>query len=349
MTTINNATAISTQMPTVTMTTLAECIREMFALNMACFIHGAPGVGKSALFDQCAKADGVGYRVDSFAALQEVDANGVPVPDLQTMSTKWMKPDFIPNVERDGPRGYWFIDEANALGPSMEPVLFRLAQERMVGTHKIPDGWVPMFAGNRIKDRASAKRMATPLRNKLAHFNVEADLESWLRWAIVNNIDPRLCAFLRHRPHLLHIMPASDDVFCFPTPRAWEKVSKLINKPKSVRHFLIESVVGDSPAAELEGFLRIAADWSSPDEAIKNPTTAKLAPEDNPAACYGMAMALSRAATRQNFDNIMTYVERWQTREFGVATIVDAVRRDPSLTQTAAFGTWAVANQDIAL
>jgi hypothetical protein len=345
---MNNDT-ISTNMPTVTMSTLDACLEEMINLDMATFIWGPPGIGKTAVPAQVTKRMGIGLRVNSFNSMETVDVNGLPVPDLETLTTRWLKPEFIPQVERDGPRGVWFLDEANTVSPAMMPVLFRIVQERMAGTHPIPQGWVPVLAGNRAKDRASAQRMPTPLRNKLAHFNVEADVDSWVKWAIPAGISPYLIAFLRFRKDLIHKMPATDDVNTFPTPRAWEKVSSLIGKPRELRQHLISAIVGDGPAAEVEGFLRVFSTLPKIDEAIANPKTCALPPQSEPASCYAMAMALARSATRQNLQSIMTYVERFTTHEFSVVAIVDAVRRDPSLTQTSAYGVWAVANQEVAL
>ena len=334
-------------MTTVTMKTLALCLAEMAKEDIATFIWGPPGVGKSALVRQVAQT--IGYNViDCRLNVREpVDLTGLPVADLKAKTTDWMRPEFLPREDRDGPRGFFFLDELPTVGPSMMPVAFQLVQERVAGTHIIPPGWLPVAAGNRVKDRAAAQRLPTPLRNKLAHFNVEPDLDAWIDWASGNGISPYLMAFLRFRKDLLHVMPASDEVNAFPTPRAWEKVSKIVGRPKQIRQHLVASIVSDGVAAELEGFLRICHSLPSVDEAIANPTTAQV-PTD-PATCYAMSMALARTATRANLASVMTYAKRFATREFEVITVIDAVKRDATLTQTAAYGTWAVANQDVTL
>jgi MoxR-like ATPase len=336
-------------MTTVTMKTLALCLEEMIAEDIAAFIWGVPGVGKTAVVEQVAKKLGIGFIDCRLNVREPVDLTGLPVADLTAGVTQWLRPEFLPNVKRDGARGIFFLDELNTVGPSMMPCAFQLVQERKAGTHAIPDGWVPIAAGNRVKDRASAQRMPTPLRNKLAHFTVEPDVDAWVEWAIPAGINPYVIAFLRFRKDLLHVMPESDEVNSFPTPRAWEKVAKVVNRPREVRQHLVSSIVGDGPAAELEGFLRVFSTLPKIEEAIANPTTATLPPQNEPASCYAMAMALARSATRQNLQAIMTYVKRFTTREFEVISVLDAVKRDASLTQTSAYGVWAVANQDVAL
>lgn len=348
--TLATETSITTNMPTVTMRTMEKCLRELLLDDLACFIWGAPGIGKTAMVNQVGRSIPNWNVITTVLNCREpVDMTGMPQPDLKANLTRWLRPEFMPREDRDGAEGIWFIDEANTVGSAMMPVMFQLIQERMCGTHPIPKGWRIVCAGNRTKDRASAQRMPTPMRNKLAHFNVEADLDSWIDWAHKAQINPYVIAFLRFRPHFLHMMPTSDEVNTFPTPRQWEKVAKQINKPRELRQMLIGSLVGDGIAAEVEGFLSIFSKIPSVEDAIRNPKTAELPDEKMPSLCWAMATALARKATRQNFSNVIEYVSRFHTREFEVAAVIDAAKRDTTLQETSAFGTWHVRNQDILL
>jgi hypothetical protein len=343
---------------TITMKTMTTLLPALIQEDVAAFVWGAPGIGKTEAVEQVARSMGIGFLDCRLNIREPVDLAGLPVADMAAGVTRWMQPDLLPQLERDGPRGIFFLDELNTVGPSMMPVAFQLIQERRAGTHKILDGWVPIAAGNRAKDKAAAQRMPTPLRSRLAHLTVEPHLESWVEWAIGAGIDPRLVAFLRFRPELLHIMPGQiasgktvptfpEDANSFPTPRGWAKVAKFIKHPRDIRLPLVAALVGDGPAAELEGFLRVCDSITPISEIIANPTGAPMSKD--PATLFATSMGLARAATRANLDAVITYANRMPSREFGLITVVDAVKRDKTLCDTAAFGTWTVANQDVAL
>lgn len=325
----------------------AICITALIDANEPAFLWGPPGVGKSEAIRQIAKDTGRGL-IDFRASLRDpVDLRGLPLVDEKTNKTRWLSPHELPNVERDGARGILFMDELNVASQAMQAACFGLVLERRIGEYVLPEGWVPIAAGNRRADRAAAQRMPTALRNRFAHFEVEADLGAWCKWATIAGIDPQMIAFLRYRTELLHVMPAGDQN-AFPTPRAWAKVAKIINQPESVRHHLIRAIVGEGAAAECEGFLRLWANLPPIAEILRSPTTAKKPGDDQPAEMYAVATALARKVDRTTFGNALIYAKRLPA-EYGVIIAKDAVARDPKLKETEAFVSWALENKDVVL
>jgi hypothetical protein len=216
-----------------------------------------------------------------------------------------------------------------------------------------------MAAGNRMFDRAAAQRMPTALRNRFKHLNIEPCVKAWTVWAGANNVDPFLVQFLNFRPALLHIMPGQEvddgnikikmdpDANAFPTPRSWADAAQYVNEPQDLRQTCIAAAVSDGPAAEFEGFLRIAKSLPTLADMENAPKTATV-PDGQPAAKYACVALIAKFATRENFENLLTYAARLG-REYAVMAAVDAVRRNPGLEKTAAYTTWAVANQDVTL
>jgi hypothetical protein len=187
--------------------------------------------------------------------------------------------------------------------------------------------------------------MPTALRNRFAHLNIEPDVGAWTKWAAANGMDQYLIAFLNFRKPLIHMLPAGDEP-AFPSPRAWAAVNKFILLPPKLRQPLVASLVGEGPATELEGFLRVVTELPTLQEILADPTSAK-APTD-PAGKYAASALLARSVDRKNFGTLLTYAKRLG-REFEVLTVVDSVKRQPDLTHTGDFGSWAVANQDVRL
>jgi MoxR-like ATPase len=308
-------------------------------------LWGPPGIGKSAIVFQ------LGERkrrkvIDFRANLREpVDMRGIPVPDLKTGVTRWLVPDELPQVERDGATGYLFLDEINTASPQMMAVLMGLVLDRRVGEYALPDGWQIIAAGNRVSDRAAAQRMPTALRNRFAHIFITPDVDAWCLWANANGVAPEMVAFVRLRRELLHIMPKGDEN-AFPTPRSLTKAAKYINAPKKIRMRLFASHVGDAVAGELDGFIELYHSLGSLDDIIADPDKASVPKEAS--ARYAVCTGLARLATRKNFPAIIKYATRLN-RESEILVVTDATSRDENLKDVAAYSQWAVKNQDIIL
>lgn len=371
-------------MTAVSLNTAVRLMFEYVLDGVPVFLWGPPGVGKSdtvrylrELLDkhfygntlrekavaltkkhpnataESAKAIAAKYKFGlveiRLSQRESVDLRGLPLIDAKANTTRWLPPNELPQVERDGERGMLFIDEANAaLSKSMEAAIMQLILEGKLGDYVLPKGWVIVAAGNRIADKAVATRLGTASRNRYAHIEVDKDLDSWVEWANRVNLHSAIVAFHRwSKGEHLHIMPKGDEN-CFPTPRGWERVAKFADRPEDIRQQLVAGIVGEGPAAVVEGFLRM---WSRlPDlEMIKkNPKAAKVPPIDEPSVYFAVSSAIAREADKDNFENILIYAARLG-KEFEVRTCVDAVKRDPSLQKTKAFAKWAVANQDVTI
>lgn len=313
------------------------------------FMWGAPGIGKSAITNQIA-ADR-NWNVIDFRASTRDPVALMGLPDLTEGTTKWKVPDEFPKIERDGPEGILFLDELNAAPPSMMAAMFGFVLERKVGDYRLPPGWRIIAAGNRQSDRAAAQRMPTALANRFAHIDVDPDLSAGHDNVHIEHfnkigVDPKLIAFLRFRPALIHVMPKNDER-AFPTPRSWEQVAKVMKIQGSERLQATTAIVGEGAAAEIEGFLRVYQNLPSLDLVLANPNSAKV--PDDPAARFAITAGLARKVDAKTFDNGMAYIQRIPAREFEIMFAVDAVRRDPGLSHTQTFTSWAVRNQDVTL
>jgi len=327
---------------------IAECAELMEIQAKAgdpVMLWGPPGVGKSDAVRQ------MGARfsckvIDIRLNIREpVDLRGIPVPNTKTQTVTWYTPDELPQVERDGEEGILFLDEINTASPAMMAVAFGLVLDRKVGDYELPAGWVIVAAGNRVSDRAAAQRMPTALRNRFAHHVVMPDVNAWADWANTNGIAPELVAFLRLRRDLIHVMPKGDEN-CFPTPRSWARCSKYVSTSPKHRMRLFASHVGMAYAAELEAFIQLYRSMGDLADIIKDPRGAKVPTE--PSHRYAVCTGLARMATKENFGAILAYADRLP-RESAILVAHDATLKTPSLKNTAAYGKWAVANQDLTI
>ena len=309
------------------------------------FLWGPPGIGKTDVVRALGRKKG--RKVLEFHAnLREtVDLRGIPVPDLKTGTTRWLVPDELPRVDRDGEEGYLFADEMNTASAQMQAAMFSLALEGRIGDYWLPAGWRVIGAGNRVIDRAAAQRMPTALRNRLGHLFIAPDVDAWVAWAKANGVPAEIIAFIKFRPELLHSMPNGDEN-AFPTPRSITRASKYVIAPKEHRMAMFAMHVGDDVAGEMDGFVRLYESIGSIDDIIADPDNAPVPGTAD--IRYATAIALARKANRKNFGRVITYADRLP-RESKMVVMNEAIHRDETLKETSAYSNWAVANGDLLL
>lgn len=327
----------------------AKALAEVYMkCDIPTYTEGPPGVGKSEMWAQIAEEQKIGFIDVRLAQLDPVDLRGLPAVDLKTSMTRWMRPEYWPVAERDGERGVLLLDELGDCGKAMQSAAYQVVLNKRAGPHEIPRGWYVAAAGNHQKHRAGAQPMSSALANRFAHMEIEADLECFRQYGVKKNFSPLVLGFLQFRPNFLHDM-AGASLKAFPTPRSWEKVSKILNtKPDSKQVlFLVSGCVGDGAAGEFAAFLR-TLDLPELKEILADPKKCRI--PEHPGHKYALAAMLAQAATRENLEKIMTYISRSGFgRDFEIATVLDASRRDASLTETGAFINFANRNQDLTL
>jgi hypothetical protein len=324
----------------------AELLEEMTEQHDQVMLWGAPGIGKSDIVRQLGAKKNrcvIDFRVN---LREPVDMRGIPVADPVTGTTRWLVPDELPRVDRDGEEGYLFLDEINTGTLQMMAVCFGLVLDGKVGDYRLPPGWRIIAAGNRVTDRAAAQRMPTALRNRFAHLYITPDVPAWCKWAVANDVPPEFVAFIRLRPDLLHRMPKGDEN-TFPTPRSLTKASKYVTVDNSARRQkLFAAHVGADVAGEANGFIELYKTLGDIRKIADDPDAATVPAERS--QMFAVATGLARLATRKTFANLVRYVDRLH-QEYQVLFMHDACIRDATLKETAAYSAWVVKHQDVIL
>ena len=314
-------------------------------------IWGGVGIGKSEIPAQIAKASGVkllDFRANLF---DPVDVRGIPylAKMKETMShfTRWAVPDVFPIAERDGSEGIFLIDELPTAPPATQNAFLQLLITREVGNYKIPDGWSIIAAGNRLTDAAAVYQMPSPVRNRLAHYELQADLGDWVEWAVSNGVDTSIISFIRYRPNLLYNFNPED--YAFPTPRSWSYVDKRLKLPNINEESLfygVAALVGDGAAGEYIAFRQIYTSLPDIDDLIENPHTYKK--DETPAVMYALTGALAARACTEKMENIMKVTKKLPT-EFQVITLKQSLLKDSSVLQHPSVDQWLSHNSTVIL
>jgi AAA domain (dynein-related subfamily) len=250
-------------------------------IMLSVMLWGAPGVGKSSIVAQTAKAFDLEFVDVRLSQLAPTDLRGLPVPENGV--SKWYPPEFLPTSGK----GILFLDELNMAPPTMQGMAQQLILDRKVGSYTLPDGWFIWAAGNRKEDRASVFDMPAPLANRFLHLEVEPDLESFKLYGFTADIHEHILAFLAFRPQLLHALDSKHPAW--PSPRSWEMASKLLNAGLE-----ISAVVGAGAAAEFAAFLVVYGKIEDLTPVLDGSNFQIEFPEE-PASRYATVMALVMA------------------------------------------------------
>ncbi|MHA2294486.1 MAG: AAA family ATPase [Candidatus Hodarchaeales archaeon] len=230
---------------------------KIFKKRISAFIHGPPGIGKSAAVNRVAEKLGVECIDMRLTQMDAVDLRGLPVLTENGQLTGWAPPEELP---RGDGKGILFLDELNLAPPSVQHAAYQLILLRRLGKYTLPDGWVCFAAGNRVEDRAHVNELPSPLANRFVHINLgPPPITEWIEWGVVNNIDERIMGFLRWKPELLFLFNPDNPGTSFPTPRSWEFCSKLIKDDYDIKMLmdLATMSVGKRAASEIVAFIEI--------------------------------------------------------------------------------------------
>ena len=311
---------------------------------------GDPGLGKTEIHEAVAEelgdlgsdlidpAEGTGRWELVYADLQTRDpADLGGMPWVENGRAIRCRPDWLPTRGR----GIFFLDELPAAGIANMNIAAMLIRDHRIGEHCLPKTWMIACAGNHQHNRAGTTTMPTHVRNRLLHFNIEADANLWAtKWASRRGINPMVIAYNRYRANDFHhrFSPTEN---AFPSPRSWAMTDRVLRLglPERLENECIAAAVGGPARADFDGFREIHKTLPDPDAILTDPDNGPL--PDNPMTYYALMGALAHRATQANFDKLVRYLDRLPEQEFSVVCILDATARDEGLMLTRGYQCWA--------
>lgn len=219
--------------------TEAGTYRIPFMRQRPILLMGPPGIGKTAIMAQLAAQCGVGLVSYTMTHHTRQSAIGLPMIAEETFQgtacsvTRYTMSEIIASVRRQMEQtgmkeGILFLDEINCISETLLPAILQLLQYKSFGSHRLPEGWVIVAAGNQPRYNQSAKEFDTAVLDRMKVLEIEPDLAAWKPYAVNQGIHASILAYLTMNPEDFYAVQAGRHGRSFVTARGWEDLSDML-------------------------------------------------------------------------------------------------------------------------
>ncbi len=216
-------------------------IRACVKANIPAFLHGKPGVGKTArvkeLDPDCEVLELSLVPIEDLLGTEVVDSHG----KIKRIMPTWLESCIRKCNEEPDKTHILFLDELTNADLSIQTLAYSLILDRTVAKRwKLPENLRIIAAGNEVEDSIAAEEIPKPLKNRMAHIKVEPNVNEWVEWAMKKGIDYRVINFIKRNPEYLCY---SNNKSIYISPRTWERVSKVLKR--NCAHDTIFHILGE--------------------------------------------------------------------------------------------------------
>lgn len=229
-------------------------------------IKGSPGCGKSSIVRSVCEERGIDFIDVRLSQIEPCDIKGLPVPNRENNTMDWFVNGTWPR-DPNG-KGIIFLDEITSADRSIQVAAYELVLDRRLGKlYQVPPGYLIVAAGNLTTDKAVATVMSSALANRFMHVQLQEDAESWLEWGRANNIHPSVLGFIAFKPNMLFNMEGENLSSGWPSPRSWERVSKICHiyegSDETLLRTMVYGLIGNGTGVEFMAFHKLNAQFKN--------------------------------------------------------------------------------------
>ena len=268
------------------------------------FLMGPPGIGKTAVMEQIAAELGVGLVAYSMTHHTRQSALGLPFIVKKNYGgreysvSEYTMSEIIASVyeriENDGAKeGILFLDEINCVSETLAPSMLQFLQYKVFGTHRVPDGWIVVTAGNPPEYNNSVREFDIVTWDRLKRIDVEPDFKVWREYAQSKGVHPAVTTYLDIKTDDFYKIETTVDGKRFVTARGWVDLSDMIKLYEKngftvdetlVIQYLQNSQIAKDFAVYYDLFIKYKSDYqvdkilggNAPDNIIERASSAKF-------------------------------------------------------------------------
>ena len=200
---------------------------------------GAPGIGKTDIMKQVAAEAGIPLLSYTMTHLTRQSLIGLPALKTAVFGGKEysitentlsdMMVAILRMQEVTGKKeGILFLDEVNCVSETLSATMLDLLQNKRIGNHEIPDGWILITAGNPPQYNKSVKEYDVATMDRLRMVHVEPSLSIWKEYAYNAGTHPAIMSFLELNEGAFYKISTTVDGKKYATARGWSDLSSAL-------------------------------------------------------------------------------------------------------------------------
>lgn len=326
---------------TVSTRNMPQVLATLIEAGLVPFITSSPGMGKSAIVAQLAKAGNLKLIDHRLSTSEPTDFTGLP-GFIDGYAVMHPFREIFPLADQQPPAGYngWllFLDEFPSASKAVQAAAYKLILDRMVGQHDLHPEVYIIAAGNKTTDRAIVNTLSTAMQSRLIHLEMTVVFDEWFEdVALANNYHPTIKAFLKANPSKLWDFRPEHQEKTFCCPRTWEFMNKNISKTDGPKEYMLPAYSGtitSGVATEFYQFCRVFNNLVTETEIQAHPNSCRV-PEDA-STKWAMICSMMDWVTETKFENFAIYADRF-SQDFKVLFYRAAVRKLPEIRRHPKF------------
>ena len=235
------------------------------------------GVGKSQAARQIAEELKWKPVFKFLAHLEPEDLGGIPYPDKEGKTYRFLCEETIRDVILDDQPTLLVLDEWNRGEKSVMNAAFTLMEDRMFGSHHLPDHVKIMACmnpseGNYLVNEAEKD---PAFRRRLCFIGVRTDAAIWLEYATgPGDFHPLVTGYIQASQNSLTDVNARESGKIYANPASWEKVSQTLQTMENQKKDMLDNETtlrfklgGHIGSGMAEQFLQ----WAKENSTLVNP------------------------------------------------------------------------------
>ena len=213
------------------------------------YLLGSPGIGKSQIASQTADELGIGFVSFSITHHSRNTVLGLPVIKESEgyKYTEYTMSEIIARVmekyDRGEREGILLLDEFNCMTDTLIPVMLAFLQNKNIGAHSLPEGWVVVLCGNPVKYNKSARMLDLTVMDRIRKIEVGFSADDFIEYAETHGFCQIIVDYLKFNKNRAYICEhgKEDDLV---TARGWENLSVAIDVYEKTGGRVDEAMIG---------------------------------------------------------------------------------------------------------
>ncbi|SFG15445.1 AAA family ATPase [Oribacterium sp. WCC10] len=227
-------------------------------------LMGPPGIGKTAIMEQIAEE--LNINLVSYTITHHTRQSAIGLPYISKKNyggeeysvTEYTMSEIIAaiydQIERSGvSEGILFLDEINCVSETLAPTMLQFLQYKTFGSHRVPEGFVIVTAGNPPEYNKSVRDFDIVTLDRVKRIDIAEDFKVWKEYAYKMEVCGAILAYLEIKKDKFYSVKAGIEGKHFVTARGWEDLSRIIKVYEDmelpITRDLVAQYIGDPEIA----------------------------------------------------------------------------------------------------